>query len=149
MSEPALKACLDLFLHYLIAERRLAQNTINAYHTDILAFFKTVPVTSKTTPSKISQKHIRYYLKHLYDNNVSAKSSARKLSAIRQFFHFLAAENISQVDPTSGVDLPKIKKSLPKSLNLQEVTKLLESATSLAPLSLRNTAMLHLLYGTG
>ncbi len=149
MSEPALKVCLDLFLHFLTAERRLAQNTIYAYHNDILSFFQSVPVTGTTTPAKIKQQHIRNFLSQLYDRKVSAKSSARKLSAIRQFFYFLAAENITTIDPTSGIDLPKIKKSLPKSLNFSDVTLLLESTDVTSPLSLRNTAMLHLLYGTG
>lgn len=149
MSEPALKACLDIFLHFIAAERRLAQNTVYAYHNDLLAFFKSVPVTGNTTPAQIKHKHIRNFLNQLYEQKVSAKSSARKLSAIRQFFHFLAAENMTIIDPTSGVELPKIKKSLPKSLNVHEVSALLESTDIKSPLSLRNTAMLHLLYGTG
>jgi len=142
-------ACLDLFLHYLTAERRLAQNTIHAYQADLLSFFKLVPVAGKIAPAQIKQNHIRSYLSRLYDQEISAKSSARKLSAIRQFFKFLVAEGIVAVDPASGLDLPKIKKSLPKSLNLPEVTTLLESGDCNAPLALRNTAMLHLLYGTG
>lgn len=149
MSDPSLRACLDLFLHFLTAERRLANNTILAYHSDLLAFFDSVPVSGKTTPTQIEQKHVRRFLERLYEQKISAKSSARKLSAIRQFFYFLAAENIVTKDSTSGIDLPKSKKSLPKTLSLQEVNVLLAPAAVASPLNLRNTAMVHLLYGTG
>lgn len=88
-------------------------------------------------------------MEDLHHQGLSARSCARRLSAIRLFFKFAAAEKLTKTDPCSGVSLPKIKKSLPKVLTLSEVSRLLEPAGVKKPLVVRNTAMLHLLYGTG
>ncbi len=149
MGNLPLNNCLDIFLHYLAAERRLAQNTIVAYHTDLLSFFQFLARKKTTTPNLVTTKHIRSFLKKIYDQGVSTRSSARKLSTLRLFFRFMVAENIIQIDPSSGISLPALRKNLPKSLSVNEVTQLLTAKNIQKPLATRNTAMLHLLYGTG
>lgn len=149
MGQTVLLNCLDQFLHYLAAERRLSQNTIKAYHTDLLSLFSHLPPRKIFQPSEITKKHLRAFMEDLHHQGLSARSCARRLSAIRLFFKFAAAEKLTKTDPCSGVSLPKIKKSLPKVLTLSEVSRLLEPAGVKKPLVVRNTAMLHLLYGTG
>lgn len=146
---PPLTTYLDQFLLYLAAERQLAPNTIAAYQADIIFFFNELTAAKITSPEQISSGHLRDYLHTAYKTGRSARSNARRLSAIRCFFHFMLSQNLIQHDPTAGVDLPKIKQSLPKSLNLAEIDLLLAATDQQDPLSIRNAAMLHLLYGTG
>ncbi|MBA3015322.1 MAG: site-specific tyrosine recombinase XerD [Proteobacteria bacterium] len=141
--------CLDRFLLFLAAERQLAPNTIAAYQADMTFFFKHLTSATITSLEQVSSAHLRDFLHSSHQAGRSARSNARRLSAIRCFFQFLLSQDLILHDPTVGIDLPKIKQSLPKSLNLSEVDLLLAAADQQDPLSIRNAAMLHLLYGTG
>lgn len=152
MGQPssAFASSLDAFLHYLTVERQLAANTILAYQADLLAFFSHLHRHSRLhSPSEVNQSHIRSYLHKAHAIGMSARSSARRLSSIRLFFRFLLSEKLTPTDPTLGIDLPKIKRSIPKSLTTGEVDQLLQFADLPDPLSIRNQTMLYFLYGTG
>lgn len=149
MRPTPLTSFLESFLHYLAAERRLASNTVEAYHHDLRTLLTLVAQRQISHPAQITSRHLRDYLKLLYDQGVSARSAARKLSASRLFFRYLIAEQVVRLDPTTGISLPKLKKSLPKTLTISEVGRLLEASDGKTPLGQRNRAMLHLLYGTG
>ncbi len=139
---------LGLFIRYLTAQRCLAANTVSAYNADLKFLFISLPNSVKS-PLKIRQSHIRAYLQQGYDKGQSSRSNSRRLSAFRLFFRFLVAEKLLEIDPSQGISLPKIKKSLPHTLSVPEVSRLLAISASQAPLQLRNNAMLHLLYATG
>lgn len=100
-------------------------------------------------PDRINDQHVRDYLAWCRKTGISARSVARKLSAIRAFFRFLVAEKFIDEDPLRLIDLPKPGHSLPKVLSVEEVDTLLAAAVSTDSLSTRNSTMLHLLYGTG
>ncbi len=137
----------DLFLHYMAAERRLAQNTLSAYHTDLQGLF--VFLHRKKLPLEaVRPQHLRSYFSKLHGEHISSRSLSRKLSSFRAFFRFLVAENIIASDPTSHLDSPKLGRSLPKVLSVAEVDNLLQKRAS-TPLAQRDHAMLHLLYATG
>jgi integrase/recombinase XerD len=142
-------SCLDSFLHYLTVERQLAANTISAYHADLESFFTLLAERRVDDPALVTQDHLRSYLHQAHDHGLAARSNARRLSAIRLFFQFLVSENLVRLDPTVGIDLPKLRQSLPKSLTRGEVDRLLDFADLHDPLNLRNAAMLYFLYGTG
>ncbi len=140
-------ACLDLFLHYLVAEKRLAANTVASYQSDLNHLFiflhkKHVDITA------INPNHLRAYLKKLHREKRSSRTMNRKLSCFRSFFTFLHTEKIIQSIPTDYLDGPKIGRTLPKALSINEVNRLLAGSEK-NPLGLRNHAMLHLLYATG
>ena len=141
--------CLQIFLHYLAAQRRLSNNTIQAYSSDLHAFFEYLQASQVSTPKSVTKNHIRSFFDKVHLAGISARTSARKLSAIRLFFRHIIAEKIITHDPTQGISLPKIKRSLPKSLTFSEVSTLLAPASPVKPLTLRNCAMLYLLYATG
>jgi integrase/recombinase XerD len=137
----------DLFLHYLAAERRLAQNTLTAYDTDLQGLFaflhgKKIPLTA------IVPQHLRAYFVKLHAEQINSRSLSRKLSTFRAFFRFLVAENVLTADPTSHLDSPKLGRPLPKVLSVAEVDQLL-TAPAAGPRRQRDFAMLHLLYATG
>ena len=139
----------DLFLHYLAAERRLSENTLVAYQADLKSFISFIARQRITSPAKITTTHIRNYLGHCRDQGISHRSNARRISCLRAFFRFLLAERLISDDPSQLIELPKPGRPLPKVLSITEVDQLLASPEDTAPLTLRNNAMLHLLYATG
>ncbi len=140
-------ACLDLFLHYLVAEKRLAINTVASYQSDLTHLFGFLH-KHHLDISGITPDHLRSYLKKLHGEKRSSRTLNRKLSCFRSFFKFLHAEQIITTIPTDYLDGPKIGRSLPKGLSINEVNLLLSHGGT-SPLALRNHAMLHLLYATG
>jgi len=141
---------IDQFLHSLTAERRLAQNTVAAYHDDIAAFFLFAAREKKIADiNTVDAETIRAYLKHCHEQGIATRSNARRISALRAFFRFLLREGIISGEPTALIDLPKPGRPLPKVLTVAEVTRLLAASAGISPLALRNHAMLHLLYATG
>ncbi|MBU0730173.1 MAG: site-specific tyrosine recombinase XerD [Proteobacteria bacterium] len=143
------KSNLDIFLHYLAAERRLSENTLSSYHSDINFFIASMTNAGIHDPAKVETRHIRNFLASCNKEGLSSRSMARRVSTLRAFFRFLLAEKIITKDPTGIIDLPKPKRTLPKVLTITEVSTLLEGPDSGIPLDLRNTAMLHLLYASG
>ncbi len=139
----------DFFLHYLAAERRLAANTIQSYHSDLVSFHDFIEKSGVREWRDVTIGHIRAYLTRCLRNGISTRSNARRVSTLRSFFRFLVSENLIPVDPTSIIDLPKSGRFLPRVLSVSEVTELLEAIDGSDPLSLRNAAMLYLLYATG
>lgn len=139
---------LDMFLHYLAAEKRLAANTVSSYQADLAAFFSHPALKKVKKLQSVKPQHIRAYLTACHQRGVAARSNARRISALRGFFRFLIGENLVKEDPTGTIDLPKSGRYLPKVLDVAEISQLLAIGGS-DPLALRNQAMLHLLYASG
>jgi integrase/recombinase XerD len=140
---------IDLFLHYLAAEKRLAANTISSYQADLAAFFSHPALKKAKKLHTVKAEHIRAYLTSCHQQGIAARTNGRRISALRGFFRFLIGANIIAENPTDNIDLPKPGRYLPKVLNVAEVSQLLAGGDSPAPLFLRNMAMLHLLYASG
>lgn len=140
-------ACGDIFLHYLAAERRLAHNTLSAYHADLQVLFAFLH-KGKVVLTDVAPHHLRAFFVTLHNARVSSRSLSRKLSCFRAFFRFLASEKIIAIDPTSHLDSPKLGRSLPQVLSVAEVDQLLQNPSP-SLLGQRDQAMLQLLYATG
>ena len=123
------RVCLALiegFLEMIAAERGAAQNTLDAYRRD-LTDYAEVLARLKTTPAAATTE-IRAYLQDLDARGLKATSSARKLSSVRQFHHFLVAEGRRTDDPTLVLSGPKQARRLPDCLTIAEVDRLLKLA---------------------
>jgi len=140
---------IDLFLHYLAAERRLSPNTISSYQADLTAFFSHPALKKVRKLSSVRTEHIRAYLAACHKNGIAARTNARRVSAMRGFFRFLIGDKKIDKDPTAVIDLPKPGRALPKVLNVAEVTQILATPETSDPLVMRNQAMLNLLYASG
>lgn len=140
---------LDLFLQHLIVERRLADNTVNAYHSDLSFFFSFLNRQSITTIAAVSSAHIQDFFIECHGRGVVNRSNGRRLAALRTFFSFAVNRQIIKTTPLAFIDAPKTGQSLPKGLTIAEIDELLCPAPKETSLSIRNHAMLHLLYGTG
>ncbi len=133
----------------LTVERGAAQNTIESYRRD-LSDFAIFSLARKRQPENADATIIRAYLKKLSGAGMAASTSARRLSALRQFFRFLHGEGVRDDDPSSAIDSPRQGRSLPKYLSEDEVERLLMAAQMRhGSDGLRLVAMLELLYATG
>lgn len=138
---------VDQFLLYLKIERGLADNTISAYGRDLAVFLNFLEKRSLTLET-VQGSDVEKYLRELR-KTLSARSTARALSSIRMFFRFLIAERMREVNPARLIDSPKLERRLPGVLSAAEVEKLLSSPSGDRPASVRDRAMLELLYATG
>jgi integrase/recombinase XerD len=140
---------VDSFLEMLLVERGASKHTIEAYRRDLVKFHKVLKQEG-IAPDAATDTHIRFYLQSLYDEGLGARSAARHLSTLRQFYGFLLLEEKRQDDPCSKISMPKQTKKLPGVLGEAEVAALLEEASCAeSPEDLRLYALLEILYATG
>jgi integrase/recombinase XerD len=136
---------VESFLEMLAAERGAARNTLLAYETDLLAFAAFAKHRGQSATAADADT-LRAFLAGLHADGQAARTTARKLSALRQFHRFLLREGIRTDDPTSLLDAPKLPATLPKYLSESEVDSLL-AAAAIAPEPA--LAALEILYATG
>ena len=96
----------------------------------------------------IKENHIKNYLKYLKDNNNDNRTINHNISTLRSFYKFLLIEKIIKDNPMEYIEMPKTKKSLPKTLSIEEIDKLLDIKLN-DHFSYRNKAMLELMYSSG
>jgi len=140
---------LDQFLHYLIVEKGLAKNTIEAYGRDLNRFLDYLKSKGIQDALRVGKFDVRAFLLVLKGHGVSTKTILRNLVAIRAFFRFLVQEGILEVNPVEELEFPKVAQTLPDILTLKEVEELLEQPNIQSPLGVRDRAMLEMLYATG
>ncbi len=144
-----MKYLLKDFEYYLKKEKGSSANTISSYLRDLEQYRAFLEKYHKiNNPKHITKKHVEGYLKSL-NKKVSGKTIARKLTSIKSFHHFLALENEVDINITKDFSSPKIEKSLPKVLSIDEVVSILEQVNKDSILGLRNKALLELIYGSG
>jgi len=141
------------FLEMMSAERGAAANTIEAYRRDLLDYGAALGARGAGF-TDAAREDVVTYLDALKAEGLSAASSARKLSAIRQFHKFLCADGLRGDDPTRIVASPKARRALPKVLSVAEIDRLLSTAEAEAREAdnvpaLRLYVLLELLYATG
>ncbi|MCR5506559.1 MAG: site-specific tyrosine recombinase XerD [bacterium] len=139
------------FLEMILAEKGVSKNTSLAYYTDLSELQDFLKTECKINNLKDAKKtDIKQYLSFLRENNYSAKSQARKLSAMNSFYLFLLSENIIKTNPTSGIFLPKTGKSLPKYLSKEEIELLIKTAKQIhSARGIRLEFQMELLYASG
>ena len=142
------------FLHFLAAEKGASENTIAAYRNDLAQFHTylgTVNLNGTNTNwGRITKDTIISYISELKSRKYAEASVARKVAAVKSFFQFLQAEGAIKGNPTESLQSPRVGKSLPKPLSVQQVDELLEQPSKRrTPESQRDQAMLELLYATG
>jgi len=140
---------LDQFLHFLIVEKGLAKNTIEAYGRDVNRFLNHLKTKGIQDILSVDKFDVRAFLLVLKKRGRSTKTILRNLVAIRTFFRFLIQEGILKINPVEELVSPKIAKTLPEILTLNEVEELLGQPDTQTSLGMRDRAMLEMLYATG
>lgn len=139
---------IQQFLDASWLERNLAENTIASYKLDLIALSQSLQQQDVTFLTAQTD-NLQNFLMQRVQDGYKASSSARLLSATKQFFQYLYQENYRIDDPSAVLSSPKLPKKLPKDLTESQVDALLESPSIEDPIELRDKAMLEVLYATG
>jgi integrase/recombinase XerD len=138
---------IESFLAFLATDKGFSKNTIAAYRNDLSQFSIFVEQQIGTT---VDRETVLSFVLELKEKRYAATTIARKIAAIRSYFHYCASQGLMRDDPTEDLDSPKIGRSLPRAISVEDVDRLLAATTQDAhPEGLRDCAMLGLLYGTG
>jgi integrase/recombinase XerD len=140
---------LSQFYQHLAVERGLAALTLEAYARDLRDFQEFLLERGLEEWTRVGLPDLQDYLKALADRNLSPRSRARKLSALRQFFRFLQREEAAAANPAELLDSPRLPRKLPQTLSEREVEALLAAPDLETPLGQRDAALLEVLYATG
>ncbi|MCH7800489.1 MAG: site-specific tyrosine recombinase XerD [Chloroflexi bacterium] len=150
-----MRESVDNFLHYMTVERGVSPNTLAAYRNDLNQLTEFQESRSGRSDdsarwSDIGDDDIAAYVLHLHDLGYSDTTRARKVASAKSMFGFLVQEGEVQRNPTENLRSPRVGRSLPEALTVEEVERLLSAPNSQnTPESLRDRAMLELLYATG
>jgi integrase/recombinase XerD len=140
---------VEAFLEMLVAERGSARNTVDSYRRDLQDFADFARARGGV-PETADAAMVRAYLSGQAAAGMSPRTTARRLSAFRQFFRFLLAEGIRADDPSAGIDSPRQGRPLPKYLSEEEVERLLAAAKRrFGADGVRLSALMEVLYATG
>ncbi len=141
---------LDHFLTHLKDERKLSANTSSAYRTDLEQFIQFVGERDKQGLEELDRQDVLAFLLFLKERRYAPSTLARRTAAVKSFCAYLHTQKILAVDPTADLDSPRVDRTPPKSITVNLVDELLElPLTGTGPESLRDKAMLELLYATG
>ena len=139
---------LKSYSHYLRIERAMSQNTVASYCSDISKFLASFEVPSGTvSPERLTAEDINEYLAS--SAQMSRRSQARFLSALRSFYSWLVMEGLMKENPCDRVDMPKLGRYLPEVLSEEEVFGIIDSVDLSTWQGLRDKAILEVLYGCG
>lgn len=144
------KAILKGFKAYLILERSLSDNTVEAYLNDLnklVAYFEMKERSLR--PDEVQLTDLQGFLKWIYQIGLSARSQARLISALKTFYKYLLLEDMVSDDPTELLDAPKLLRKIPEVLSFEEIQAMLDAIDLSTPHGTRNRAMLETLYACG
>ena len=138
----------DKFLKFLETEKRYSKHTVKNYSKDIDDLENFCDAKKITAWIEIKPHHVRTYASQIFIDGLGARSIQRKLSAIRSFMNYLVRENLLRTNPADGVKTPKAPKKLPGVLDVDQINQLLNIKYT-DPISLRDKAVMELLYSSG
>ncbi len=149
MSDEADFSIIEQFADALWMERGLSRNTLAAYQSDLRKLAQWLGKNRTRTLLEARREDLLEYLAFRSRAGTKARSSARILSCIRQFYQYALREALLKVDPSTRIDAPRLGRPLPKSLTEQEVEALLDAPGTDDPEGFRDRAMFEVLYATG
>jgi len=157
-----LESNLEKYLSALSQEKRYSRNTVAAYRNDLSQFVQyfVASISAADGEAQLTLEQLARYVEHLKTGTLrdtagrekpaATSTVARKVAALKSFFRYLTERGLIESDPAKGLDAPKVKKRLPRTLSGPEVERLLTApGDSNQPKILRDRALLELLYATG
>lgn len=139
---------IERFLDSLWSQKGLAELTLSAYQQDLLQFSRWL-TRRREKLSTADQRSIQQFLAERFANGASARSNARLLSTLKQYYRHLIRVGERQDNPTALISAPRIHRSLPQSLGEADIEKLLEAPDLDSNYGLRDRCMLELMYSSG
>jgi len=138
------------FKSYLLLERSLSENSIDAYLRDVdklVRFLKDKEYD--LSPIQIQLNHLEEFILTIHQLGLSATSQARIISGLKTFYKYLLLEDLINEDPTELLEAPRLSRKIPEVLSYEEITMLLDTIDLSHPQGHRNRAMLETLYACG
>ena len=149
MEKNAYKDMLETFLTYLVVIKGLSKNTSQSYKTDIEKLFTFVERKELDSITRLKPNLISEFLAELSISGLNISSINRCIVSIKQFFKYLMLENIIKTDPTADLVSPRMKKTIPDVLSLEDIEKILNVPDLTKFEGIRDSAMLEVLYASG
>ena len=147
-SGPSAGIAIDLFIDDLWAQKGLAQLTLKAYQQDLKSFANWLHEQGVKLQNA-SQANIQGYLSRRFSNGASARSNARLLSTLKQYYRYLVKKGDRIDNPTALISAPKVHQVLPPTLSEEDVGKLIDSPDTESSYGLRDRSMLEMMYSSG
>ena len=149
MEKNAYKDMLETFLTYLVVIKGLSKNTSQSYKTDIKKLFTFVERKELDSITRLKPNLISEFLAELNISGLNISSINRCIVSIKQFFKYLMLENIIKTDPTADLVSPRMKKTIPDVLSLEDIEKILNVPDLTKFDGIRDSAMIEVLYAYG
>ncbi len=118
---------IDNFINYVLIEKGLAEQTVESYSHDLQRYAQFLLNNKIDQLSENDTYHILKHMIDLRDEGLSPRSRSRHLVTLRSFYKFLYQEKLLKKDPSKLIDFPKSGLKLPDTLNVEEVTRLLDA----------------------
>ncbi len=142
-----LQGYVDDYAAYLRLQRGLSENTVESYLRDLTHLFNYLPENIKT--GEIDTLLLHEFMASLHDLGLAPTSQARMVAALKSFFHYLRSEKVIEEDPALLLESPKVGKSLPDVLSVEEIDAMIAALPAEKEESLRNRGIIEMLYGSG
>lgn len=140
---------LEEFIYHLQVERGLSQNTVVSYRSDLKNYLDFLSHHQKVLCGEDDRENVRVYFYHLQMTGSSPATISRRMAAIRAFYGYLVAAGLLKKNPLADMESPRPARRLPQVLSVKEVERLLSQPRGFDPVSLRDRAIIELLYATG
>jgi integrase/recombinase XerD len=145
-----LETLAENYIRHLAIERGVAKNTIAAYRRDLERYLQFLTEANIAEPEQVTELTVREFAEQLVQRHgLAATSVARVLAAVRGLHKYWLFENVTQIDPANRIKPPKAPKRLPKAITVSQVEALLNAVAADDIISVRDRALLELLYATG
>jgi integrase/recombinase XerD len=141
-------ALIGAYLSYIKVEKGLSANTVSAYAHD-LRKFALFAAKLRLSVATVSRDNLIEFLAGLYRQQLDSRTVSRHLVSLRNLFRFALIEGVIETDPTLNLESPKVRKSLPSYLRMEEVDRLLAQPDLTTPFGVRDLAIIEVLYSTG
>ena len=146
---PDFSAAIEQYLAHLQTVKQLSTHTLTAYRTDLSKAYQLLCKQGLTDWQQVEPSHIRWLVGELHKQNLASRSIARLLSAVRSLYGYLLREGHCRHDPAKGIRPPKQAKKLPRLLDVDRATQLLDAPQGDDFVQRRDHAMLELFYSSG
>jgi len=144
------KSIIDNYKAFLLLEKALAANTIEAYERDISKYVQFAQMHKpEQTLEQITYSDLQDFITWINEFSISERSQARLISSIKSFFQYLSYEEIIEADPSELLELPRIEKNIPSVLNEDEIDAIIAAIDLSTAEGHRNKAIIEVLYGCG
>lgn len=143
-------SAIQAFRAYLLLERSLSANTLEAYENDVQKFVQYLELTGQQiAPLAVRQDDLERFVRWINELGLEASSQSRLISGLRAFYKFLLVEDLTDIDPTELLESPRLSRKIPEVLSVHEIQAMLAAIDLSEPQGVRNRAIVETLYACG